>query len=75
MLFGGTPLLINNKDSKSEQQLQVDYLESVYEDIALRLEVISEIIDEIVEMYPEKRKALNMETRIQQKLMMRKLAE
>jgi len=75
VLFGGTPLLINNKDSKSEQQLQVDYLESVYEDIALRLEVISEIIDEIVEMYPEKRKALNMETRIQQKLMMRKLAE
>ncbi len=55
--------------------MQVDYLESVYEDIALRLEVISEIIDEICEMYPEKRKALNIETRIQHKLMLRKLAE
>ncbi|OUX06119.1 MAG: hypothetical protein CBE00_08220 [Planctomycetaceae bacterium TMED240] len=68
-------MLFNNKDAKSEQQMQVDYLESVYEDIALRLEVISEIIDEICEMYPEKRKALNIETRIQHKLMLRKLAE
>ena len=75
MLFGGTPMLFNNKDAKSEQQRQVDYLEDVYEDISIRLEVISEIIDEIVEMYPDKRERLNIETRIQQKLMLRKLAE
>tara|TARA_B100000927_G_scaffold290489_1_gene289486 strand:+ start:1415 stop:1642 length:228 start_codon:yes stop_codon:yes gene_type:complete len=75
VLFGGTPMLFNNKDAKSEQQRQVDFLEDVYEDISIRLEVISEIIDEIVEMYPDKRKRLNIETRIQQKLMLRKLAE
>jgi len=46
----------------------------MYEDISLRLEVISEIIDEILEMYPEQREKLDVEKRIQQKLMLRKLA-
>ena len=46
----------------------------MYEDISLRLQVISEIIDEILEMYPEQREKLDVEKRIQQKLMLRKLA-
>tara|TARA_B100001057_G_C22671663_1_gene880124 strand:+ start:473 stop:706 length:234 start_codon:yes stop_codon:yes gene_type:complete len=75
MLFGGTPtMLFNNKDVKSEQQMEVDYLHEAYEGIALRLEVISDIIDEIVTMYPDKREQFNIEKRIQQKLMLRKLA-
>lgn len=53
----------------------VDYLEDMYEDINVRLEVISDIIDEIVEMYPDRRESLNIEKRIEQKLMLRKLAE
>jgi len=46
----------------------------MYEDISLRLEVLSEIIDEVVQMYPEQREKLDVETRVQQKLMIRKLA-
>ena len=67
-------MLFNNKDMKSEMQRDVEYLENMYEDISLRLEVISDIVDEIVEMYPDKREKLDVETRIQQKLMLRKLA-
>ena len=67
-------MLFNNKDMKSEIQRDVEYLETMYEDISLRLEVISDIVDEIVEMYPDKREKLDVETRIQQKLMLRKLA-
>lgn len=52
----------------------VEYLEDMYEDISLRLEVISDIIDEIVEMYPDRRERLNIEKRIEQKLMLKKLA-
>ncbi len=59
---------------KSEMQRDVEYLETMYEDISLRLEVISDIVDEIVEMYPDKREKLDVETRIQQKLMLRKLS-
>ena len=46
----------------------------MYENISLRLAVISEIIDEMVEMYPEHREKLNLEKRIEQKLMLRKLS-
>ncbi len=60
---------------KSEMERSVDYLEDMYEDISVRLEVISDIIDEIVEMYPDRRDSLNIEKRIEQKLMLRKLAE
>ncbi len=67
-------MLFNNKDMKSEMQRDVEYLETMYEDISLRLEVISDIVDEIVEMYPDKREKLDVETRIQQKLMLRKLS-
>ena len=68
-------MLFNNKDAKSEMERNVDYLEDMYEDINVRLEVISDIIDEIVEMYPDRRESLNIEKRIEQKLMLRKLAE
>ena len=67
-------MLFNNKDMKSEMQRDVEYLETMYEDISLRLEVISDIVDEIVEMYPDKREKLDVEKRIQQKLMLRKLS-
>ena len=60
---------------KSEMERSLDYLEDMYEDISVRLEVISDIIDEIVEMYPDRRDSLNIEKRIEQKLMLRKLAE
>lgn len=66
-------MLFNNKDMKSEMQRDVEYLEDMYENISLRLEVISEIIDEMLEMYPEQRDRLNIDKRIQQKLMLRKL--
>jgi len=46
----------------------------MYEDISLRLDVLSEIINEMVEMYPDQREKLDVEKRIQQKLMLRKLA-
>lgn len=59
---------------KSEMERSVEYLEDMYEDISLRLEVISDIIDEIVEMYPDRRERLNIEKRIEQKLMLKKLA-
>lgn len=59
---------------KSEMERSVEYLEDMYEDINLRLEVISDIIDEIVEMYPDHRERLNIEKRIEQKLMLKKLA-
>ena len=49
-------------------------LNEMYEDITLRLEVISEIIDEIVSMYPAERERLNINKRIEQKLMLRKIA-
>ena len=52
-------MLFNNKDMKSEMQRDVEYLENMYEDISLRLEVISDIVDEIVEMYPDKREKLD----------------
>lgn len=68
-------MLFNNKDMKSEMQNDVDCLLEGYDYISLRLEVISEIIDELVEMYPEHRDRLNLDKRIQQKLMLRKLAE
>lgn len=67
-------MLFNNKDMKSEMERSVEYLEDMYEDISLRLEVISDIIDEIVEMYPDRRERLNIEKRIEQKLMLKKLA-
>ena len=59
---------------KSEMERSVEYLEDMYEDINIRLEVISDIIDEIVEMYPDRRERLNIEKRIEQKLMLKKLA-
>ena len=59
---------------KSEMERSVEYLEDMYEDISLRLEVISDIIDEIVEMYPDRRERLNIEKRIEQKLILKKLA-
>ena len=68
-------MLFNNKDMKSEMERSVEYLEDMYEDVSLRLEVISDIIDELVEMYPDRRDSLNIEKRIEQKLMLRKLAE
>lgn len=46
----------------------------MYEDITIRLEVISEIMDEILESYPEERSKYNVEDRIQHKLMLRRLA-
>ena len=67
-------MLFNNKDMKSEMERSVEYLEDMYEDINIRLEVISDIIDEIVEMYPDRRERLNIEKRIEQKLMLKKLA-
>ena len=67
-------MLFNNKDMKSEMERSVEYLEDMYEDISLRLDVISDIIDEIVEMYPDRRERLNIEKRIEQKLMLKKLA-
>jgi hypothetical protein len=66
-------MIFNNKDAKSEMERNVDYLEDMYENISLRLEVISEIIDEMLEMYPKQRDRLNIDKRIQQKLMLRKL--
>lgn len=79
----------NNKDTKilsehfyddSDSELIIknngkEYrVTEMYEDISLRLEVLSEIIDEVVQMYPEQREKLDVETRVQQKLMLRKLA-
>ena len=79
----------NNKDTKmlsehfyddSDSELIVrnngkEYrVTEMYENISLRLEVLSEIIDEVVQMYPEQREKLDVETRVQQKLMLRKLA-
>ena len=49
-------------------------INEMYEDITLRLEVISEIIDDIVSMYPSERDRLYINKRIEQKLMLRKLA-
>ena len=46
----------------------------MYEDIALRLDVLSEIINEMVEMYPDQRERLDIEKRVEQKLMLRKLS-
>jgi hypothetical protein len=46
----------------------------MYEDISLRLEVISEIIDELIMLYPEERNKVKIEERIEQKLMIRKLS-
>lgn len=46
----------------------------MYSDIELRLEVISEVIDELLESYPEERRCTTVEERIQHKLMLRKLA-
>ena len=48
--------------------------EDMYEDVSVRLDVISEIIDELVEAYPEQRKTIP-KRRIEQKLMLRKLAK
>jgi len=45
----------------------------MYEDISLRLDVLSEIINEMVEMYPDQREKLDVEKRVEQKLMLRKL--
>lgn len=49
-------------------------LEDMYENITLRLEIISELMDELLEEYPTERHRLPVETRVQQKLMLRKLA-
>lgn len=68
-------VLFNNKDVKSELQKDVDYLAVMYEDISLRLEVISEIMEELIEMHPTVRERHSLETRIEQKLMLRRLAE
>jgi len=46
----------------------------MYEDISLRLDVLSEIINEMVEMYPDQREKLDVEKRVEQKLMLRKLS-
>jgi len=46
----------------------------MYEDISLRLDVLSEIINEMVEMYPDQRERLDIEKRVEQKLMLRKLS-
>jgi hypothetical protein len=46
----------------------------MYEDISLRLDVLSEIINEMVEMYPDQREKLDIEKRVEQKLMLRKLS-
>lgn len=46
----------------------------MYENISLRLEIISEIMDELLEEYPTERHRIPVETRVQQKLMLRKLA-
>lgn len=52
---------------------QIEYLASMYEDISLRLEVISELMDEMLEAYPDQPKG-SLEKRIQQKLFLRKLS-
>lgn len=67
-------MTFNNKDAKSEIQRDIGCLFDDYDHLSLRLEVISEIIEEIIEMYPEHRDKLNLEKRIQQKLMLKKLA-
>lgn len=67
-------MIFNNKDAKSEMQKDIEILFDDYDNIMLRLDVISEIIEEIIEMYPEQRDKLNLEKRIQQKLMLKKLA-
>lgn len=57
-----------------EQTIDVKKLHDSYEEISVVLGVISEIIDEIVEMYPEERERLSVQRRVEQKLMLRKLA-
>ena len=46
----------------------------MYENISLRLEIISEIMDELLEEGVTERHRVPVETRVQQKLMLRKLA-
>ena len=60
---------------KSEMERSVDYPKICTKTLSVRLEVISDIIDELVEAYPEQRAKGNPERRIEQKLMLRKLAE
>ena len=59
---------------KSEMERSVDYLEDMYEDVSVRLEVISDIIDELVEAYPEQRVKGNLERRIEQKVNVEKIS-
>tara|TARA_E500000081_G_C5798023_1_gene203648 strand:- start:48 stop:308 length:261 start_codon:yes stop_codon:yes gene_type:complete len=47
---------------------------AMYDNISLRLDVISEVIDELIEAHPDIRARASVETRVNQKLMMRKLA-
>lgn len=65
-------------DSDSELIIQNNGKEyritEMYEDISLRLDVLSEIISEMVEMYPDQRDRMDIEKRVEQKLMLRKLA-
>lgn len=65
-------------DSDSELIIQNNGKEyritEMYEDISLRLDVLSEIINEMVEMYPDQREKLDVEKRVEQKLMLRKLS-
>ena len=65
---------ITLSDTLSEQTIDVKKLHDSYEEISVVLGVISEIIDEIVEMYPEERERLSVQRRVEQKLMLRKLA-
>lgn len=58
----------------SDQTIDIKQLHDSYEEISVVLGVISEIIDEIIEMYPEERERLSVQRRVEQKLMLRKLA-
>ena len=60
-----------NENMEATDNLSVS---EMYENISLRLEIISEIMDELLEEYPTERHRVPVETRVQQKLMLRKLA-
>lgn len=49
-------------------------INELYEEVNIRLELMSEIIDEIKNSDPKERVNLDVEERFQQKLMLRKLA-
>ena len=82
--------MFNNKDAKmlsehfydnnTDSELVIknngkEYrITEMYDNIALRLDVISEIINEMMDMYPDQRDRFDIEKRVEQKLMLRKLA-